>query len=198
MADGVASAIFSRDWADILTGAVVAKPPEVNKPSFWPWLAERAQTWHERILPKQLDYFQRKKLVQCGGAYATLLWVELDAPTVSAAGNPQYPWRSYAIGDSGLLHVRGNEVLVTFPVSSAEELAADPLSICSVDHDIDHLLEFRCVEGICAPGDLLVLCTDALLGWALRELAAGAAASLGDYLALRHNRLAGLDHRLAQ
>ena len=39
VADGVSSAIFSRQWADILTRAVIAGPPDVSDESFWPWLS---------------------------------------------------------------------------------------------------------------------------------------------------------------
>jgi hypothetical protein len=168
VADGVSSAIFSREWASILTGAVVAGPPRVRESSFWEWLADCRAAWRQQISTYSLTYFQSEKLRECGGAFATLLWVEWEPAPAGLA------WRSTAIGDSGLLHVRGGQTLQTFPVSSAEELQADPLTIGSTNRNNDHLLEFHQTEGLCQPGDLLVLCTDALLGWALRELAAGA------------------------
>jgi hypothetical protein len=45
--------------------------------------------------------------------------------------------------------------------------------IGSVDQKRDHLLEFQSVVDVCVPGDLLVLCTDALAKWALGQSEAG-------------------------
>jgi hypothetical protein len=167
IADGVGSAIFSRQWADLLTQAVVARPPAVSEASFWDWIAEKRQAWKDSIDFSRLSFAQRGKLRQCGGAFTTLLWVEWS-PCEGAPG-----WRAFATGDSGLLHVRGGQALQTFPVTTAAELKEDPLTIASVNLHKDHLLEFRTAEGVAEPCDLLVLCTDALLGWALTRAEAG-------------------------
>ena len=46
VADGVATAIFSRRWAEILTQAVAAEPPDPDdKEAFAQWLAGHRQTW---------------------------------------------------------------------------------------------------------------------------------------------------------
>ena len=45
--------------------------------------------------------------------------------------------------------------------------------IGSIDQKRDHLLEFQAIVDVCLPGDLLVLCTDALAQWALGRSEAG-------------------------
>jgi hypothetical protein len=167
IADGVSSAIFSGAWARTLTAAVVADPPDVASPEFWDWLAERRREWSEAIDPSSLTFFQRGKLQQCGGAFATLLWLEWR----KAEG--EIDWKCTALGDGGLLHVRDGQLLTAFPISAADELNADPLTLASVARSGDQHLEFRSAEGVAQPGDWLVLTTDALLGWALRCYEAG-------------------------
>src|SRR5262249_47805928 len=126
IADGVSSAIFSGAWARTLTGAVVADPPDVASPSFWEWLAERRREWSDAIDVSNLTFFQRGKLQQCGGAFATLLWLEWRE------GEEGIEWKCTALGDGGLLHERDGQLLAAFPISAADELNADPLTIGSV------------------------------------------------------------------
>lgn len=169
VSDGVSSAIFSRQWAELLTKGVVAFPPDVNDAGFWDWLADVRTQWRQTIDTANLGYFQRAKLQQCGGAFATLLWAEwTGGPGVVAT------WRAVAAGDCGLWHLRDGQLLHSFPIEHSDELAADPVSLCSADLGRDDAIEFRFAEGELNPGDWLMLTTDALLGWALREREAGA------------------------
>src|SRR3954452_24625336 len=59
VADGVSSAIFSRQWAKLLTEGVVAAPPDVTAPAFWHWLAGLRDQWRQAIDVDKLGYFQR-------------------------------------------------------------------------------------------------------------------------------------------
>jgi hypothetical protein len=168
IADGVSSAIFSREWADILTRAVADDPPRTDHSDFGAWLARCRLEWRARIDFGSLNYFQREKLRQCGGAYSTLLWASWQP-----AGDSGLGWRATATGDSGMFHVRGGEVLKAFPITASAQLAADPMTICSIDRGHDGQLDFRAADGEARPGDRLVFCTDALLGWALAGMEAG-------------------------
>jgi hypothetical protein len=167
VADGVASAIFSGIWARILTSAAVADAPDVTSSSFWDWLADRRREWSEAIDPANLTFFQRGKLQQCGGAFATLLWLEWQSQ------EDKIDWKCIALGDSGLLHVRDGGLLSAFPIAVADELHADPLTIGSMSRSADRFLEFRSAAGEARDGDYLLLTTDAILGWALRRYEAG-------------------------
>jgi hypothetical protein len=167
IADGVSSAIFSGVWARILTEAAINDPPDVLSPTFWDWLAERRREWSESIDPASLSFFQRGKLQQCGGAFATLLWLEWHEQ------NEALNWKCTALGDGGLLHVRDGQLLAAFPIAAADELFADPLTIASARRSGDRFLEFRSGEGQARAGDWFALASDAFLGWALRNYESG-------------------------
>ena len=189
IADGVASSIFARQWAQVLTEAVVAGPPDLashgarrcppgtqgvpgDREALARWLARRREAWAGQIDVSELAWYQKPKLRE--GAFSTLLWVEI-LPIDQSDRQPQDPWRLrvFAVGDSCLFHVRRKQLLRSFPVERADELEADPVVIGSVDLNRDERVEFRSFEAICRPGDLLVLSTDAVAEWALRQRDAG-------------------------
>jgi hypothetical protein len=168
IADGVASSLFARRWARILTEAAAADPPDPEEPkAFWTWLEECRQTWRRRIDVSELAWHQKAKLP--GGAFSTLLWLTVVARPDPAA----WSLRAHAVGDSCLFLVRGGTTVQTFPIRRSSELEASPMVLGSVDLHHDHVVEFRRMEAECRPGDLLVLSTDAVAAWALRREEAG-------------------------
>ena len=172
IADGVASAIFCGPWARLLTRATVASPPNLSDGAeFQAWLSRYRATWLDEIDLSRITWNQRPKMVD--GAMTTLLWIEL-APSAAEDGSPAgYRLRCFAIGDCCLFHLRGQDMLRSFPMETAAEFGLDPAVIGSIDRKQDHLIEFQAIEDDCRPGDLLVLCTDALAQWALSQWEAG-------------------------
>lgn len=174
IADGVSSAIFSGQWAEILTRGVVANPPcPGGNDHFSAWLAECRARWAESVDVAALPWNQKQKLRQVGGGFSTLLWVEVGPVDPGGTDGRDLRIRAYAIGDSCLFHIRAGQVLQTFPIQASAEFEQDPLSICSADLGKDALLEFRTLEADCQADDLLVLATDAIAQWALTTLEAG-------------------------
>jgi hypothetical protein len=173
IADGVSSSVFSSKWARILTQSIVENPAALpGDDAFGAWLADRRAEWFGQIDFPNLPYNLKAKLRQAGGAFSTLLWVEVFRSTENEIDEP-FQFRAYAAGDSCLLHVRGRNVLATFPLKTAIEFEADPMTICSVNLNRDNMLQFQTFEGTCQAGDCLVLCTDALAKWAITRLEAG-------------------------
>jgi hypothetical protein len=173
VADGVSSAIFSAQWAAILAEGVIADPPDPGNPeAFAHWLGRQRELWAGRIETGGLSWFQRAKLPS--GAFSTLLWVGV-APLEDAHSGTFGGWRlgAYAIGDSCLFHVRGKELVRTFPIQNAAELQIDPIVLGSMDLGRDQFVQFLNLDEICYPDDLLVLCTDAVADWAFRRYEAG-------------------------
>ena len=169
--DGVASSIFSGRWAQILAKAVVAEPPNVNdRDSVQAWLKRTRDKWSQSIDESALAWHQKPKMLD--GAGTTLLWVQVAA-NAAPDGLPR-PYRvwSFSIGDCCLFHVRGNEVLQTFPIQESSRFEDDPLAIRSVYKKSD-VVTFEAIETQCNPGDLLVLCTDAVAAWTMRQLESG-------------------------
>jgi hypothetical protein len=173
IADGVSSAIFSAQWANVLVDAVVADTPDPNNiEAFSAWLGRQRQAWTQRIDTSTLAWFQRAKLPT--GAFSTLLWVRLAAMDHDQPGAfGAYRLLGFAIGDSCLFHVRGGELVRSFPMQTANDFQTDPIVLGSVDLRRDHLMQFTALDEFCYDDDLLVLCTDALAEWAMRRQEAG-------------------------
>jgi len=186
IADGVASAMFSRQWAELLTRAVVEDTPEAVD-GFLPreWLAVVRKAWRESIEVDRLNFFQRQKLQQVGGGYCTLLWVVLEPAAAEDVGDssPEVvaSWRGYALGDCCLFHVRGTDLLASFPILNSAEFDLDPLSVPSLDRGHDHLLRLGQAVGECQAGDLLVLATDAVAKSLLQQMEGGAAIDWNEF-----------------
>ncbi len=175
LADGVASGLFSRSWATILTESVLADTPDpADKDAWRRWLAGRRAAWSARIDVNRLAWFQKAKLKD--GTFSTLLAVRLvpvecTSPLhgASPADRPAWNIRGYAVGDTCLFLVREGKTVRTFPIETAAAFDADPLVIGSVDLSRDELVGFRNFEECGRPGNLLVLCTDAVAAWAVRQ-----------------------------
>ena len=169
--DGVASSLFSGRWAAILAKAAVEETPRVRNPEVLEaWLRQQRQRWSASIDESALAWHQKPKLLE--GASSTLLWVELsgqDAPEGTAR-----PRRlcGYAIGDCCLFHVRRGGLLQTFPIENSARFEDHPQVLRSVYKRAD-AFAFEAFETQCHPGDLLVMCTDAVACWTLRQLEAG-------------------------
>ncbi len=169
VADGVASAIFSGPWAKILVEATVRDTPDpADRDVFAEWLTRQREAWQREVDGSSLNMFQKAKMRD--GAFSTLLALRLtehdgqDQPTEDT-----YRMRCFAFGDSCLFHVRDGNTLKVFPMSTPEELEADPVVLGSIDLNRDRQLAVETLDADCRAGDLLVLCTDAVALWAMQQ-----------------------------
>lgn len=179
VADGVTSGIFSGLWARILVDAVIADAPDLqDRESFGRWLTLRRELWASQIKVAPLSWFQKAKLRE--GAYSTLLWVRLLPDTENLQPNAAR-LLARAVGDSCLFHVRAGRTLAVFPIQQSADFEANPIVVGSVDRDHDDLLEFKTLEVSILPGDLIVLCTDALARWAMQSQESGCAPAWETY-----------------
>ena len=105
------------------------------------------------------------------GAFATLLGLAIgSAPDDSG----RLSWQAMAVGDSCLFVVRDGRLRLSFPLEDPAEFDNNPALVCSNPDNAGGLWEsVRRSSGECAPGDLLILATDALACWLLAEHAAG-------------------------
>jgi hypothetical protein len=169
--DGVASTIFSGRWAQILAERVVAEPPNVSDRGAWEvWLKQARDAWSESIDDTALAWHQKPKMLD--GAAATLQWIQIaGAESPDGIARPFRMW-SFSIGDCCLFHVRGNQVLQTFPMQDSARFEEHPQVIRSV-FKRDDVVTFEALETECHPGDLVVLCTDAIASWTMRQIESG-------------------------
>ena len=169
--DGVSSTIFAGRWAAILAKAVVADPPDFgNHEVREAWLKRTRDAWVQSIDESSLAWHQKPKMLD--GAGTTLLCVEIATDDIADGIARPYQLRAYSIGDCCLFHVRKGQTLETFPIQDSARFESNPQVIRSVFRR-GEAAEFEAMETQCRPGDLLVLCTDAVAGWTMRQLEAG-------------------------
>ena len=167
VAVGFSCTLVAGPWGRAVVNGVGAGPPDVSRgDQFRGWLEIQRQAWANAVDVSELAWHQKTKLRD--GASTTLLWVEL-----TEADDRQFELRSFAIGDGCLFHVRGDQVLRAFPIEDSRLFDVNPEVLRSVAGTPDEQTEFVTLHDVCHPGDLLVLCTDAVAAWALVQLEAG-------------------------
>lgn len=169
--DGVSTSLFSGRWASILAKAAVESPPNVRDPAALDgWLKHQREVWAALIDEHALAWHQKPKLLE--GAGTTLLWVEVTSSDTS--DNTQRPkrLRCYSIGDCCLFHIRANQVLETFPLQDSGRFEENPQVLRSVLKRSERI-EFEAMETFCHPGDLVILASDAVASWTMRQIEAG-------------------------
>ncbi|WP_005031484.1 hypothetical protein [Holophaga foetida] len=155
LSDGATTTSEAGLWAELLARA--------GAEWRWPWaldprLHQRIQAlrgiWGQegwKRLPQPPPWFRIEGLER--GAWATLLMVKIKEDT----------WWAQAVGDTCLLHLRGGQLIQSFPYTSSEEFQAAPCMVGSLPREGEALgtLPLR-AKGKCRRGDLLLLATDAL------------------------------------
>lgn len=168
--DGVSSAIYSRIWAYLLTEAIIQAPPDPNREDYPEWLQALRQEWEDQVREVPKNFFQKMKLEETGGAFTTLLWVEL-LPDVRPEDPELIRARCYAVGDCCLFQVRGEELITTFPLACAADFDLYPDSLASRARGAEP--NYTNTELELRTGDLLFLATDAWAAWAFDEMESG-------------------------
>ncbi|HEX8851846.1 MAG TPA: hypothetical protein VF754_00085, partial [Pyrinomonadaceae bacterium] len=130
------------------------------------WLAEVGSS-------PDVQWYVEEKLRH--GAFSSLVGLTLDGGEGRAAEARGGAWQALAVGDSCLFQLRGEEVLVRFPLGRAEEFNNRPFLLSSNPAGNDALLENTCTFlGDWRAGDIFYLMTDALAHWFLQEYERGA------------------------
>ena len=172
VSDGASESAFARDWARILASAFVLRPLELDRlddASLAEWLAPCGEEWSQVVPWGRLPWHGQAKTR--AGAMATLLGLTVDLASDPEGG---YAWEAVAIGDCCMFVVRDDLLALSFPLESSGQLNNNPSLICSNPAN-NRGIEDRVhrMQGQCLPGDLLLLTSDALAGWVLRECEAG-------------------------
>ena len=186
VADGATESLLARQWAAMMADEfAVAHTAVRDAGSFaetalalsaqWPALVESYIVQREQA-GRPLRWYERPGLEK--GAFATLLTLQMntgDAP----ADDPEPPaqpgipriigdWRSAAIGDTCLFHIRDGRLQAAFPLDQSGSFNTSPalLGSCDADPEViaDHV---RFAEGTVAEGDEFFVCTDAMAAWFL-------------------------------
>ncbi len=152
IADGATEGWESAPWAKHLTTAFIRQPP--TPATFQGWLAEARQTWVPQVAPGLLPWYVTVK--QQEGSFATVAGLEIRR----SKQTPGWGWRAVAVGDSCLFHIRGDELLAAFPITSPAGFGNRPRLVPSSTDNVCPEPEW--LAGRAEPGDLFLLATDAV------------------------------------
>ena len=170
VSDGASESAFARNWSQVLARAFVERPiglSDLDQPALESWLAPGQQAWDGTVPWDRIPWHGEAKAR--AGALATLLGL-----TISPAGAGGLSWEAVAIGDCCLFIVRNGKLLLSFPLENAAQFNNTPVLICSNPANNRGLGgHVRRERGDCAPGDLILLASDALACWMLEDHAQG-------------------------
>jgi hypothetical protein len=131
VADGATETSYSGIWARLLVGAYV--DGRLGTPSFAAEdLSPLRASWHAEIGDKPLPWYAESKARS--GAFATLMGLTVTERECGAGA-----WTAVAVGDSCLIHMRGDQVLARFPLTTASDFGNSPYLIGSVGTANDDL-----------------------------------------------------------
>ena len=166
IADGATDSSFSGRWAQLLTRRFVEHDGSVDDLEFL--LPEIQRLWAAEVDQRELPWYAAEKAEV--GAFASLLGIAFNAAEDGHDG-----WRAVAVGDSCLVHVRRNEVVIArFPIAESSLFTASPFLIASrPGRNVNLGDHVRVIEGDIQPEDTFYLMTDALACWFISAEEAG-------------------------
>ena len=155
VADGASDGVFADLWADLLTQAWAASDSLALAP-----LEPLRRAWRMRASEAPLPWHLAARAAQ--GAGATFLGVRLAVNET---------WEAIAAGDSVLIQLRDGVIVAAFPVTRSEDFPEIPL-LLHTDPARSAEGGAQIIAGRWRIGDEMLLMTDALAAWFLREAAA--------------------------
>ena len=177
LADGASEGGFSRRWANLLVKRLTAMLDEdsLTPQTLQRYLAACVDEWQQEIVPELIReygsssrfYAIQQSLLLTGSA-ATLAMIEVD-PTVRR-------WRGISLGDSCIFHIRDGKILDYLPktITRASDFDTSPLLVSTQPDRMGVIREQLEREALYLyatykPGDVLLLMTDALAEWFIRQ-----------------------------
>ncbi|HYN88672.1 MAG TPA: protein phosphatase 2C domain-containing protein [Ardenticatenaceae bacterium] len=175
VSDGASDAFESRYWSRALADRYIEQPPPADASVLLEWLRAPVETWRGRIHWDRLAWYAEEKARR--GSFATLLGLDFEwgaeATTPEAAELPAR-WRAMVVGDVCLFQLREDTLVTWFPVQRSEEFGTTPALLSTrLDYSRRTVEELRTARGEARPGDILLIATDALAAWFLRQVESG-------------------------
>ncbi|MSR55083.1 MAG: hypothetical protein EXS09_17610 [Gemmataceae bacterium] len=151
IADGATESYAAGDWARLLVDAFVSAGPIEN------WLGKPRMAWKQQTGSQAVSWYAEDKFKL--GAHATFLGLTV------ASGE----WSAIAAGDVCLFVLSRGSLLKTFPMTHSSEFSTTPSLVTSRSGPAN----WKEDRGLLAPGDTLLLATDALAQMLLASAEAG-------------------------
>lgn len=168
VADGATETSYSGIWAKQLVRYWCKNCPATG---FDPdRIRNLQQRWSTIVCKRPLPWYAEEKIRV--GAFAAILGLVLY-DDVDREGGGRH-WQALAVGDSCLVQMRDEEVLVRFPLADSAAFTNRPYLLSSnpahTGRIVDHV---RSMHGTWQAGDAFYLMTDALACWFMREAEEG-------------------------
>ena len=161
VADGATEAFDAKSWSNrLVTSWINAGADAALSTNFDTWLAEQGRQQHESWGGLKLSWYAEEKALQ--GSFAAFVGVQIGMLEGRAR------WTAIALGDSCLVHWRGNEILLSLPLSEASLFNASPALAPSSDKFLEKALRYTTSSANWLEhGDTLWLLSDAVAAWFL-------------------------------
>jgi len=140
IADGATESYAAGDWARLLVDSFVSTGPIEN------WLGKPRMAWKQQTGSQAVSWYAEDKFKL--GAHATFLGLTVDSGE----------WQAIAAGDVCLFVLSRGSLLKTFPMTHSSEFSTTPSLVTSRNGTVN----WKEDRGLLAPGDTLLLATDAL------------------------------------
>jgi hypothetical protein len=161
LGDGATESSFSGQWARLLVRAYCRRELDGRRRDRS--LPELGRVWRRGASAGPLPWYAEQKLEQ--GAFSSLLGLHLEETG---------QWRSLAVGDTCLFHIRTGAMPAAFPLECSDAFINTPLLISSVPRHNRQLHEgTHEIAGEWRRGDTFLLMTDAIACWYLRCVEGG-------------------------
>jgi hypothetical protein len=173
VADGATESSYAKIWAKQLVRAFCIGKLDADSildylPSLqhrWSVIVNKRVTAQGRPIPWYVEEKVRD------GAFAAILGLSIDE---DSPGYRYGNWRAIAIGDSCVVHMRGDQVLTRFPLDNSTSFSNHPKLLSSNPARNESVLKhLRIVESTWKSEDTFYLMTDALACWFMKELEVG-------------------------
>ena len=164
--DGATEAFYARQWAQNLAEHWVRNESTLTLEEFRKWVATEGRELHDSWNGLTLSWYSEEKART--GSFAAFVGVELDLKT----GTPS--WKAIALGDTCLLHCRGDALLKSLPLTRSESFNSSPVLVASNAALHESTMQSVVVDsGSCESGDVLLLMSDAAASWCLQRFENG-------------------------
>ena len=162
VADGATEAFDARKWAERLARQWVRRQSTLTTEEFRNWVAAEGRELHDSWNGLTLPWYAEAKARS--GSFAAFVGLELDL-------NSEAPsWKAIALGDTCLVHRRGEVLVKSLPVDRSENFTNAPILVASNCALHESSMKSVVIDsGGCELGDVLLLMSDAVAAWYLQR-----------------------------
>ncbi len=161
VADGATESSFAKLWAVLLAESYVRS--ELTGAEFFAQVQPARRLWRRRLAGRPLPWFASEKAEQ--GAFAAFLGVQIDAHTNR--------WTALAVGDCCFMQLddvgKGMRMVEAFPLQKSSQFTMSPYLIGSTSDGELQNERIQVGKGSLRDGDMLLLGSDAVAAWLLKQ-----------------------------